>query len=463
MKRLYHDDPYGLANYVDLRDLQNEKIVLRNPHKGWYWHYIDNGFGRPAYRDRVEPGDWMTDFPGLNHLYLRFDWGDIEGREGERDWSYIDRIMDEWGAHGYAFSFRLCTYEGASAGPCKFATPRWVYDAGAKFRDLDGRLEPDYGDPVYLEKLASFMQAYGRKFDGDARVETVDIGTFGTWGEGHTFMGSGLTWPADVIRTHIDLHVRNFHSTHILLNDDMIGSREGAPNGESLALMEYARQLGVGVRDDSICVAGCCRDFGHYHTLRTDYLFDHFWRQAPVDIEFEHYHAVLKRPEDWQDGLPFIDALRRTHATFAGFHGYPRPWLKQFPHLTRYVANRLGYWYFIEGAQLPEIVSGARNLISLVVQNRGYAPAYHRYERRVRLTDAQTGRAFEQAAAEADNRRWMPNETYVERIRLDARLIPAGRYEAYAGLFDGDRPIQFGVEADAVRDGYVRLGAVSVR
>lgn len=38
--------------------------------------------------------------------------------------------------------------------------------------------------PVFLEKLGAFMEAYGKKFNGHPLVETVDIGTFGTWGEG---------------------------------------------------------------------------------------------------------------------------------------------------------------------------------------------------------------------------------------------------------------------------------------
>ena len=60
-------------NFVDLRLLVDDKTVLKNPHKGWFWHFIDNGYGRPFYRDGYEE-DPVLDFPGLNHLYLRFDW-----------------------------------------------------------------------------------------------------------------------------------------------------------------------------------------------------------------------------------------------------------------------------------------------------------------------------------------------------------------------------------------------------
>ena len=93
------DDRITRKNFVDLRLLVDDKTVLKNPHKGWFWHFIDNGYGRPFYRDGYEE-DPVLDFPGLNHLYLRFDWGDVEKEEGVYDFSYLDEIMEKWGAYG---------------------------------------------------------------------------------------------------------------------------------------------------------------------------------------------------------------------------------------------------------------------------------------------------------------------------------------------------------------------------
>ena len=101
-------------NYHDYRYLQDDKIVLNNPHKGWYWHYIDNGFGRINYRKGVED-DYTLDFPCLNHLYLRFDWADIEKEEGIFDWYYIDEIVNKWSKYNYRFAFRVCCYEAGES------------------------------------------------------------------------------------------------------------------------------------------------------------------------------------------------------------------------------------------------------------------------------------------------------------------------------------------------------------
>ena len=78
--------------YCDLRHMADDKTVLENPHKGWYYHFLDNGYSRPTYRDRLTEGKRLRT-PCLNHMYLRFDWGDIEKEEGILDWSYHETIL----------------------------------------------------------------------------------------------------------------------------------------------------------------------------------------------------------------------------------------------------------------------------------------------------------------------------------------------------------------------------------
>ncbi len=460
----FFDLAHPSPDYRDFRALADDKKVLRNPHKGWYWHYIDNGYGRDNYRAAHDPADHCEDFPGLNHLYLRFDWGDIEKREGVYDWSYIDAIMEEWSRYDYRFAFRICTYEGdGSVESLKFATPKWVFDAGAQYTlCANGAYEPDYGDPIYLDKLERFMRAYGEKFNRDPRVELIDIGAFGTWGEGHTGNGSGKVWPVEVMQRHIDLHVKNFPDKPVLLNDDFINHRgKVRPLRENRALLEYAAREGCGARDDSVCVEYYSRTCG-YNTLRTPFLFDHFWKQAPVDLEFEHYANVLSRPDDFQDGLPFLDALQRTHATYAGFHGYPRPWLQKMPYLTAYLANRLGYWYFLDGMELPVLHNGD-NALAFYVTNRGFAHCYTRYTAKVCLIDT-AGVAYEHVLPSLDNRRWENGQTTVERTNLPLQGMTPGDYLLCFGLFEGDRPIELGMR-DLYREdnGFYRLAKAVIR
>jgi len=475
--------PDGAMRHIDLRHLADNKTVLRNPHKGWYWHYIDNGYGRINYRDPKihPPGDYLQDFPGLNHLYLRVDWSDIEAKKDVYDWSYVDAIMKEWGAKGYRFAFRVCCYEGDPALP--YATPRWLRDMGCAGTDVTftgskgTAWEPDYGAPLFLERLEAFIRQYAAKFDGHPLVEYVDLGSYGTWGEGHTWMGTDRRWPVEVLKKHADIHARHFRKTPVLMNDDIVSTRVKDSDEARRELAKYFQAHGMGIRDDSVCVG--IPGLG-YDTLRAPWLFDLFWKQAPVDIENQHISMIT--PEVWQKGGPFLAALERTHATYAGFHGYPREWLKgRIPggpvdgdparvrrEYTERIANRLGYWYFFDAVELPE-AARAKSPMTLVMEwrNAGLAPAYHRFNLRVPLENAETGAASDVELPDVDSRRWMPGEVSRETVNVSLPAVPAGVYRVKLMLYErvgaAETVIQLGVKQEAVDGkGYVQVAMLRI-
>ncbi|MFZ4397194.1 MAG: DUF4832 domain-containing protein [Kiritimatiellia bacterium] len=463
--------PHQAVRWVDLSAIRDDKTVLRNPHKGWYWHYIDNGMARINYRSPAihTKGDYVEDFPGLSHLYLRIDWSDIEAERDVYDWSYIDAIMEEWGARGYRFSFRVCNYEGGPDIP--YATPKWLRDMGCGGTDVtfEGAAktawEPDYGDPLFLDRLECFVRHYAAKFDGHPLVEYVDLGSYGTWGEGHCWRGTMKNAPVEVLKRHMDIHARYFLKTPVLLNDDVVSVRPGDTDENRWALLNYAREKGFGLRDDSVCVEGVARDFG-YDSLRGPWLFDYFRDQAPVDIEYEHYHMI--KPEVMKDGLPFLAALERAGATYAGFHGYPRKWLEGHRYFTEHVANRLGYWYFIEGLDMPAAaVSNVRFCMDLFWRNAGFARAYRRFGLTLRLAHDTSGAAWEQELADIDNRRWQPGETVRERVKVDLPKLPAGVYRVSLAMYEAcgsaRTPIRLAVKDSCVdAQGFARLTKIEV-
>ncbi len=455
---------------IDLRTMTDDKRVLRNPHKGWYIHYVDNGFVRKIYRDGIPKGDYLEDLCGINHLYLRVDWSDIEPEEGKFHWELIDDIMDEWAKHDYRFSFRFCCFVPSNA----YATPKWVRDAGAKGYMVPSaparsplipsvecdKWEPDYGDKIFLEKLENFIAACGERYDGDPRVEFVDVGSFGTYGEGHTSAGTNKVYPASVIKEHLDIHLRHFCRTTVIMNDDLFSSAaEGSGVDEAYELAKYARDCGMGARDDSICVLGCVRDFG-YDTLRNGPFFDLFYESAPVDLEFAHFHLTNK--ENLKDGFALIEALRRTRATYAGFHHYPREWYAMYPNLAEYVANRIGYWYFPISFECSEFISGTVAPCVFNVENRGFARAYNSYTLKIRAV-SRGGEKYSLCNAEGINLGWKEGTLSSEKLSLDFSGVAAGEYSLEIGLFEGERAIEFAVKSDAISDGYITIGNIVVR
>ena len=453
------DDRTVRKNFVDLRLLVDDKTVLRNPHKGWFWHYVDNGFGRPAYRAGHDPDDHLLDFPGLNHLYLRFDWGDVEKTEGVYDFSCLDEIMDKWGPLGYTFALRAVAYEGIAE--LNYATPAYVYEKGARCYELEeGKIQPDFGDPIFLSCLERFLAALGEKYNGDPRIELVDVGTYGTWGEGHTVEGDGVIYPLDVVKRHFDLHAKYFPDTFVVCNDDHMVGRIPLGQGEVQSVLDYAADRGFGVQDDSICCDYYFQMNG-YDTMRAPWAFDRLADEAPNVIEMAHYTYIKPRYESYfRDGLTAMEAFKSAHATFAGFHGYPRRWLENEYYLTEYCANRLGYWYFITGAVLPELTDTAYNIISLDIENRGWARAYHPFDLKLRLRGEQGSYVI---PLEADNRTWLPDTPVTLDLRVNATGVPAGDYEVAVGLFEGERPVKLAIKETALTDGFYTIGRTSVR
>lgn len=450
--------------YQDLRHLQDDKTVLENPHKGWYYHFVDNSLKRPPYRDRIKRGErFITQ--GMHHAYLRFDWGDIEAQEeGILDWSEIDDIIDERSALGYQISLRICTYESGTIA----ATPKWVFDKGAAYTEVvmttaDGRqlisTEPEYGDPIFLEKLEAFLAKCSKKFDRDPRIEFIDVGTFGTWGEGHTSSGSNKSFPLEVLKKHIHLHLKYFPNKTIIINDDYFHHLWQRNPEEASELFDYCVHKGLGIRDDSICVQSYVNQFG-YDTMRIPSLFAVFAENAPVDIEFAHiFHNIEER---FKGGYPIIEALRTAHATFAGFHGYEDEWHAKSPYLSDYLANRLGYWFFIDGIDLGSPCSGSTEMAEIRICNKGFSKCYHQYDLKLRLSDS-AGNLYSLNSTYPDSTKWREDSLSTEVLRLDYRKVPAGEYHIELGLFEADTPIKLGFKADMLlSDGYYRLGILQV-
>ncbi len=456
----WFDDPRRINGFTDLRPFADDKTVIRNPHKGWFWHFIDNGFRGRRYRDRVRPGDYLENFPGLNHLYLRFDWSDVEKAEGIYDFGFLDAIMDEWGARGYSFSLRACCFETDYG--LEPATPSYVFEKGAKCYNVGGRfIQPDYGDPYFLERLEAFMAAFGSKYNNDPRIDIVDVGTYGTWGEGHTVEGEGHIYPVETVKKHIDLHLKYFPDKYVLMNDDHIAGRIARGDAECQEMLDYAYERGLGLQDDSICCDYYSVVNG-YDTMRATACFQKLAENAPNCIELAHYGYIHPDFEHfYRNGLTIVECLKNSRATFAGFHGYPDVFLESDKWLAEYCANRLGYWYFCDSAVIPELTATSHNHVSATFTNRGWSKAYYSHEICFAIAGeggdiirtVRTGARVDQLHSE---------ETRVFDMNLDLRDLPAGKYRILIGVFEGGKRIGLALKDDIREGDYYCIAARNV-
>ncbi len=344
--------------------------ALINPSMGWTMHYYSNIITN--YGSKLEPSDTLDDFPGLSCIYLRVPWSFLEPEEGRFNWALLDTPSQRWIDKGLQVAFRISACESW----LRWATPKWVHDAGAKgynFQPGKGLVEdgpywePEYKDPIFLDKLDRFLAAMARRYDGNHRVAFVDIGSFGVWGEGHSWASSKLPFDEETRRIHIDLHVKHFKKTLLAISDDFAGP--GTP-GEHLPITDYALSKGITLRDDSICVQPPPNSWYHAELAQA------FWPTLPVVLEHEHF-GPSKQRNAWGDGTLLLKSIEDYHAAYMSIHWWPREFLEDNRVIIDRINRRLGYRIQLRKATLPrQIRIGEPFMITTEWANAGVAPCY---------------------------------------------------------------------------------------
>lgn len=356
--------------------------ALENPAMGWGFHYYSN---IPTnYGSKLEPSDTLDDFPGLTHIYLRIPWSYVEPQQGNFDWSALDIPAQRWIEKGKRIAIRISCCESWM----RYATPQWVQKAGAKGYNFkpgagitdDGPYwEPDYDDPVFLDKLDGFLGAFAARYDGNPEVAFIDIGSFGVWGEGHTYHSTKLPYSADTIRRHIDLHTKHFKKTLLAANDDFVSQDRGSSG------IEYACRQGLTLRDDSILVQP--KPSAYFHAD----LAQMFWPKVPVVLECEHY-GPSKRRGAWEDGRLYLQAVEDYHASYASVHWWPQEFLDENRELIGRINLRLGYrLQLVESSWPSEVIMDSAVRFSARWRNAGVAPCLPGGYPAVTLKDSKGG------------------------------------------------------------------------
>ena len=346
--------------------------ALVNPDMGWTMHFYSNI--PENYGSKLEPSDTLEDFPGLSTVYLRVPWAFLEPEEGRFNWALLDTPAQRWIARGKRVAFRLTCSENW----LRFATPEWVKNAGAKgtFYEFGkgpsaagGSWDPDFADPIFLGKLERFLAAMAARYEGNPNVAFVDVGTYGLWGEGHTFMSSQVPTNRTlaIVKQHIDLHRKHFPHTLLCISDDVAGHDKP---GWHFPETDYALSQGVTLRDDSILVQPPPRSWYHAEMAAA------FWPHWPVILEHEHFGASKERGA-WGDGSLLLKAVEDYHASYLSIHWWPRVELEENRALIERINRRLGYRLQLREIAWPgAVVIGRPFKVSSVWANAGVAPCY---------------------------------------------------------------------------------------
>jgi hypothetical protein len=363
-------------------------LALLNPDMGWNFpYYIDN---QDAQYGGCRPEDDTLDwFPGANAVYFRVGWAHLEPEEGRFNWDYTDRVAEHWIAKGKQVSY--CWLVFSTVGSVA-ATPQWLKHSGAHgwyFPATNGKSIPqwipNWDDPVFLEKFGNFLAAAAARYDGKPWLQFIEIGSLGTWGEGHTGVGYGVPTPPippitpAAQKKHLDLWRKNFPRSTILVNHAYEQVSWASPPAGTTAKgpVEYADGLGYGLTDWSILVQACC-------PYTSGDLAESIWPEHPIGLEDEHYGFADLETKSWGDGSAYHDAMERYHASFLRMNWWPAEFLsgnnKDLPgnyDLVAQMNRRVGYRLQIVRASWPtQVKSGSTPTVEVLLRNAGVAPCF---------------------------------------------------------------------------------------
>jgi hypothetical protein len=475
-----------LSTASDKTDLTAQWDSLRplaNPDKGWYHHMLDNGIHKYLIQNEQE----LKAFPGMDHLYLRLAWAFLEPEEGKYDWSYIDRIVEKYVPQGYQISFRISCKETGKLNEAvpteidgiRYATPYWVVKAGAKGIERpefgSASWTPDWDDPVFLEKLDRFHEAFAKKYDGKPWVRYVDVGSIGDWGEGHTWASTRIPPTMSEIKTHIKLYLKHYKHSQLIVSDDLLASTNS--ESEKRELLKFAVNSGISLRDDSPMVEGYMKNELGTWTVRHPEFFSEVYKTMPTVFELEHYGKVKSNGywlgKNGADTIPslhvsgakvFREAMKLIHPTYIGFHGYLGEWLNDNPGFTVEMLNRCGYWYFPKSIGRVKL-DGRKLMFEMEWLNKGVAPAYSSYRLNCKLIPADPSqKTIDFRISDSGNRNWMPGEITAHAYETSLQEKPKGEYWLAIQLFDSksERPVEIGLKTELKIDGYYKIQKITL-
>ncbi len=428
---------------------------LANPHKGACTFQRFNGdplFGGTSWSeqgpltfpDRVHPGVTPGYLPSTVS-YCRWYWQMLEPEQGRYEFGIVEQALATAAARGQTLAIRLMPF-GHPADP---QLPKWYSDK----HGADAKGMPDHDSPAYLEHFGGLIRATGRLYDGDPRLESVDMSYIGYWGE-----GAGRC-SAEQCGRFAAVFGEAFPHTPRL---GMMGD----------AQMRAALATGSGWRCDCF---GDLRAPGNECVMR-HHSWNHMlegypramaecnavdtWKTAPVHFE------TCWVPTTWQQREFDLDYIIAQGLKWHGTYFMPKScamspeWIEKLSVFCR----RLGYRYVLRHAALqsPATIAGGSFAFQAFIENVGVAPIYHRYDLAIRFR--QRDREEIVTVPDVDIRTWLPGDAWIDRkIPLPPGLKPGWVDVALGIVRPGERNarVRFAVKED-FGNGWVSLHGIEL-
>lgn len=328
----------------------------------------------PAPRLQVEPMTglvlWSTNAQVTTApIQLEFEYiaySDVIRGEKTYDFSVIDRKLEAIANRKHQAILRFYdTYVGKESG-----VPKYIREMPG-YKDVIARSEgkrtgfPDWSHPAWQACVLDFFEAFGNRYDRDARIAYLQVG-FGLWSEYHIYDGPmkmGETFPSKAYQTKFLKHLSQcFIETPWMISVDAADNTRTPIEG-SVEL----EALRFGLFDDS---------FNHKkHAEENEpnwkILGHNRWKQNPIGGEFSFFETIDQSKALSPNGPHGISC----EAQVAKFHvsfliGDDQPKFQKRERIQS-AGMAMGYRFLIHNLETNgKLVRGE-------VENVGVAPIYY--------------------------------------------------------------------------------------
>ena len=435
---------------------ETSTAVLFNPGKGWVL------YGMP---DWHRHGSLRYGSIG----YRRFSWSQIEPEEGKCNFEPIDEFLAAWHEAGKQAAFGVMNANIHYKG--KYVTPKWVFDAGCPARQVQQKrpkqhkdvaaghryegaqvIPANWIDPVFLQKLESFLSALAGRYDGDPRLAWYEIRSYGNWGEGHLYPWRGEAPTTEqIFNHHIQLHRKLFTKSLLMAAWHYFEPPE---------MRRRAAELGVGTRDDGVM---------SFRDGSTTAVCDGL---ALSCFEWGGSYEQFTSEGLWtKPGRRLEDCIRNGRVYYCGFSRHDTKDIKLFldneqPLIDR-VTNLLGYHLVIQEARLPRTIrSDVPFPLGLTWRNDGVARIWFACSADVALLDEQDRVVARRRLEGSHVAHCAGGETADDDLTATFAKVPPGEYRFAVGLCRSQSArspdVRLGLK-DVTSDGWHPLAAVTVQ
>lgn len=395
--------------------------IYRNPGKGFVFYGV---IPDTLSAEEIAKG---------NLVYCRIEWATLEPKEGQYQWWIVENYLKQAQKYGMKFALGVMNASGGYGPEDGYTTPKWVFDAGARYyeitddRGVVNKIPYWKENPIFFQKLGNFIKALSKRYNGHPDFAFIDIRSFGNWGEfhtggiEHTDQGEfiGYLTANEVFDLYIDPYIKAFPDTQLMLPYGMTAHK---------AAYEKAVAQGVGMRRDGIPDWSDGSDIAFASG------------RVMTVAEYGDTLQALVNSGKWDD-QKVTEALMRAGVSYAeigrgtGYDGNLN-FIEHRKDFMASIANKIGYHFVLESVKLPMTVRKNQSF-SLTANwaNKGVTRLFNEpCHVAVALLD-KNGKAVDICWPDTvDPKKWTPGK-HTEKSTVKFAKAKKGTYRLAVGLF----------------------------